>query len=42
MNLNSNTIYIANETKKIYVIREGFYNDKSGLKLSEDNNDNFL
>lgn len=36
------TIYIANETKKIYVIREGFYNDKIGLKLSEDNNDNFL
>lgn len=36
------TIYIANDIKKIYVLRDGFYNDKVGLKISEDKDDIFL
>lgn len=36
------TIYIANEINKIYVIREGFYNDEIGLKISDNKDDNFL
>lgn len=36
------TIYIANEINQIYVIREGFYNDEIGLKISDNKDDNFL
>lgn len=36
------TICIAGEIKKIYVIREGFYNNEIGFKTSEDKDDNFL
>lgn len=36
------TICIADEIKRIYVIREGFYNNEIGFKVSEDKDDNFL
>lgn len=36
------TIYIANDMRKIYVLREGFYNKEIGLKLSENIEDKFL
>lgn len=36
------TILIENEMRKIYVLREGFYNNEIGLKLSEDKDDIFL
>ena len=36
------TIHIADEAKKIYVIREGFYNNDIGIKLSNEKDDNFL
>lgn len=36
------TIYIADEEKKIYVIREGFYNNEIGFKVSEDKDEIFL
>lgn len=35
-------VYIANEVRKICVIREGFYNGEIGLKTSDNNEDNFL
>lgn len=36
------TIYITHEIKKIYILRDGFYNNEIGLKISEDKNDIFL
>lgn len=36
------TIYIANDIRKIYVLREGFYNNEIGLKFSESIEDKFL
>lgn len=40
--LDMKEVYIANETKKIHIIREGLYNSEIGLKTSEDKDSNFL
>lgn len=40
--LDMKEVYIANETIKIRIIRDGFYNSEIGLKTSEDKDDNFL